>query len=66
MAGFMTSTLTQTTPFKVGGMIDSDAWTVTYVVHSDSSNDCAIIDSVLDYHPKTACTHHTCADKVIN
>lgn len=47
-------------------MIDSDAWTVTYVVHSDSSNDCATIDSVLDYHPKTACTHHTCADKVIN
>lgn len=51
---------------QVHGMFDPATWTVTYVVHSGPGTDCAIIDSVLDYHPKSGRTRHTSADKVID
>jgi glyoxylase-like metal-dependent hydrolase (beta-lactamase superfamily II) len=39
---------------------------VTYVVHNSPGTECAIIDSVLDYDPKSGRTHTTSADLVID
>lgn len=50
----------------VHGMFDPATWTVTYVVHNGRGSDCAIIDSVLDYDPKSGRTRHASADKVID
>jgi glyoxylase-like metal-dependent hydrolase (beta-lactamase superfamily II) len=47
-------------------MFDPATWTVTYVVHNGPGSDCAIIDSVLDYDPKSGRTRKASADKVIN
>ncbi len=55
------------TPVKpqVEGLFDKATWTVTYVVHNGPGSACAIIDSVLDYDPKSGRTRTTSADKVI-
>lgn len=61
--------MTTTQPTKqpqVHGMFDPATWTVTYVVHSGPGSECAIIDSVLDYDPKSGRTKRTSADKVID
>jgi len=50
---------------QVHGIFDNATWTVTYVVHQGPGTACAIIDSVLDYDPKSGRTRHTSADKVI-
>ena len=50
---------------QVHGIFDQGTWTVTYVVHQGPGTACAIIDSVLDYDPKSGRTRHTSADKVI-
>jgi glyoxylase-like metal-dependent hydrolase (beta-lactamase superfamily II) len=49
----------------VHGIFDPATWTVTYVVYEKAGSDCAIIDPVLDYDPKSGRTSHTSADKVI-
>lgn len=51
---------------EVHGIFDPGTWTVTYVVHQGHGSACAIIDSVLDYDPKSGRTQHTTADKVID
>jgi glyoxylase-like metal-dependent hydrolase (beta-lactamase superfamily II) len=51
-------------PF-VHGIFDPTTWTVTYVVYEKPGSACAIIDSVLDYDPKSGRTQHHSADKVI-
>ena len=48
---------------NVQAFFDPATWTVTYVVHDDAS--CAIVDSVLDYDPKSGRTSTASADKVI-
>lgn len=50
---------------QVHGIFDPATWTVTYVVYEGPGSECAIIDSVLDYDPKSGRTRHTSADKVI-
>ena len=50
----------------VQGLFDADTWTVTYVVYEQPGSACAIIDSVLDYDPKSGRTRTTHADKVID
>ena len=50
---------------QVEGFFDRTTWTVTYVVHNGPGTDCAIIDSVLDYDPKSGRTSTIAADKVI-
>ena len=55
-----------TTSPQVHGIFDKATWTVTYVVHHGPGTDCAIIDSVLDYDPKSGRTHTTSADVVID
>ena len=49
----------------VKGFFDHDTWTVTYVVYEKPGSACAIIDSVLDYDPKSGRTSTTSADEVI-
>ncbi len=51
---------------QVHGIFDPATWTVTYVVHQGPGTACAIIDSVLDYDPKSGRTRHDSADKVID
>jgi len=43
---------------------DPATWTVTYVVHDGAA--CAIVDSVLDYDPKSGRTRTASADQVID
>jgi len=61
----MTSLQSEITRPQVHGMFDPATWTVTYVVHNGAGSACAIIDSVLDYDPKSGRTRHVSADKVI-
>lgn len=49
----------------VQGFFDKDTWTVTYVVYEKPGTPCAIIDSVLDYDPKSGRTSTRSADEVI-
>lgn len=49
----------------VKGFFDHDTWTVTYVVYEKPGSACAIIDSVLDYDPKSGRTSTRSADVVI-
>ena len=49
----------------VHGIFDLATWTVTYVVYEKEGGGCAIIDSVLDYDPKSGRTSTESADKVI-
>ncbi len=62
----MTSATTPTTQPHVHGMFDTATWTVTYVVHNGPGSACAIIDSVLDYDPKSGRTQHASANKAID
>ena len=55
---------THTKPI-VHGIFDKATWTMTYVVHSGAGTPCAIIDSVLDYDPKSGRTSTESADKAI-
>ncbi len=61
----MTSATNPTPRPQVHGMFDPATWTVTYVVHNGPGSEAAIIDSVLDYDPKSGRTQHTSADKVV-
>ena len=49
----------------VHGLFDKATWTVTYVVHDGPGTACAVIDSVLDYDPKSGRTRTNSADQVI-
>ena len=49
----------------VHGIFDPATWTVTYVVYDQAGGTCAIIDSVLDYDPKSGRTSTASADQVI-
>lgn len=50
----------------VHGIFDPATWTVTYVVYEREGGACAIIDSVLDYDPKSGRTSHHSADQVVD
>lgn len=51
---------------QVHGIFDPATSTVTYVVHAGAGTACAIIDSVLDYDPKSGRTRTVSAEKVID
>jgi glyoxylase-like metal-dependent hydrolase (beta-lactamase superfamily II) len=51
---------------QVHGIFDSATGTVTYVVHQGPGSAAAVIDSVLDYDPKSGRTRTTSADKVVD
>ena len=50
---------------QVHGIFDPTTWTVSYVVYEKAGSACAIIDSVLDYDPKSGRTRTDSADKLI-
>jgi glyoxylase-like metal-dependent hydrolase (beta-lactamase superfamily II) len=50
---------------QIQAFFDPTTSTVTYVVHAGSGSDCAIIDPVLDYDPKSGRTATISADQVI-
>jgi len=58
-------TLRPPSQLQVHGLFDATTWTVTYVVHQGPGTACAIIDSVLDYDPKSGRTKTESADRVI-
>ncbi|MFY7858657.1 MAG: MBL fold metallo-hydrolase [Limnohabitans sp.] len=57
---------TATSKPQVHGLFDPATWTVSYVVHNGPGSVAAVIDSVLDYDPKSGRTHTTSADKLID
>lgn len=57
---------TDTPKPQVQSFFDPATWTVSYVVHNGPGSAAAIIDSVLDYDPKSGRTHTTSADQLID
>ncbi|HTR07133.1 MAG TPA: MBL fold metallo-hydrolase [Paraburkholderia sp.] len=53
-----------TCKFVVEGFFDPATWTVSYLLLDPATNDCALIDSVLDYDPKSGRTSTTTADRL--
>lgn len=50
---------------QVQAFFDPDTWTVSYVVFDAPGGHCALVDSVLDYDPKSGRTRTTSADQLI-
>jgi glyoxylase-like metal-dependent hydrolase (beta-lactamase superfamily II) len=50
---------------QVEGFFDPATWTVSYIVLDQSTQQCALVDSVLDYDPKSGRTSHASADLLI-
>ncbi len=50
---------------QVEGFFDAATSTVSYIVLDRATNQCAIVDSVLDYDPKSGRTSHASADVLI-
>ena len=51
---------------QIESFFDPATWTVTYLVHQGAGSACAVIDSVLDYDPKSGRTRHYTADRVVD
>jgi glyoxylase-like metal-dependent hydrolase (beta-lactamase superfamily II) len=50
---------------QVEGFFDPATWTVSYIVLDTATRQCALVDSVLDYDPKSGRTSHASADQLI-
>lgn len=50
---------------QVEGYFDPKTWTVSYIVMDTSTREAALIDSVLDYDPKSGRTSTSSADRLI-
>ena len=50
---------------QIEGFFDPTTWTISYIVLDKTTSECAIIDSVLDYDPKSGRTQTASADKLI-
>ena len=50
---------------QVEGYFDPNTWTVSYLVLDRETKQCALVDSVLDYDPKSGRTGHHAADRLI-
>jgi len=50
---------------QVEGFFDPGTWTVSYIVLDKDTKQCALIDSVLDYDPKSGRTSHASADLLV-
>jgi len=47
-------------------IVDLATWTISYIVHQGAGSACAVIDSVLDYDPKSGRTSTHSADQVVS
>ena len=54
-----------TTQASVKAFFDPQTWTYTYVVYESKGSPCIVIDSVLNYNPKSGRTKTESADEVI-
>lgn len=61
----MTTESSQKTP-QIHSIFDPATWTFTHIVYEGVGTACAVIDSVLDYDPKSGRTATISADKVID
>ncbi|HZX26015.1 MAG TPA: MBL fold metallo-hydrolase [Telluria sp.] len=52
-------------PMQVEGFFDPKTWTVSYLILDPETRACALVDSVLDYDPKSGRTSHASADRLI-
>lgn len=50
---------------QVEGFFDPGTWAISYLVFDKKTRRCALIDTVLDYDPKSGRTAHHSADKLI-
>ena len=50
---------------NINAFFDPATWTISYVVYDDSTKNCAIIDPVLDYNPKSGCISTNSANQLI-
>jgi glyoxylase-like metal-dependent hydrolase (beta-lactamase superfamily II) len=57
--------MSQASRMTVEGFFDPATWTVSYLILDKSSQQCAILDSVLDYDPKSGRTGTGSADKLV-
>lgn len=57
--------LSTSTRLQVEGFFDAATGTVSYLVLDRQTRQCALIDSVLDYDPKSGRTSHASADRLI-
>jgi glyoxylase-like metal-dependent hydrolase (beta-lactamase superfamily II) len=57
--------MNSTTPATVKAFFDPQTWTYTYVVYESKGSPCIVIDSVLNYDPKSGRTKTKSADEVI-
>jgi glyoxylase-like metal-dependent hydrolase (beta-lactamase superfamily II) len=57
--------MTTRSPLQIEGFFDPATWTVSYLVLDRTTRQCALIDSVLDYDPKSGRTSHASADRLI-
>ena len=53
------------TSLQVEGFFDLGTCTVSYIVLDKETKRCALVDSVLDYDPKSGRTSHASADQLI-
>lgn len=49
----------------VEAFFDSDTWTLSYIVLDRKTQQCGLVDSVLDYDPKSGRTSHASANRLI-
>ena len=49
----------------IEGFFDSATWTVSYLVMDRDTRQCALVDSVLDFDPKSGRTDTASADRLI-
>lgn len=50
---------------QVEGFFDSDTSTISYIVLDTVTHQCALVDSVLDYDPKSGRTSQAGADRIV-
>jgi glyoxylase-like metal-dependent hydrolase (beta-lactamase superfamily II) len=53
------------TSMQVEGFFDPGTWTVSYLILDQKTKQCALVDSVLDYDPKSGRTAYVTADRLI-
>lgn len=59
-------TTVENAQIQVQSFFDPATWTISHVVHAGKGTACAIVDSVLDYDPKSGRTLTASADKLID
>lgn len=55
----------QRSALHVEGFFDPATWTISYIVLDKGTKQCALVDGVLDYDPKSGRTSHASADLLI-